>query len=68
MALKDRFASMSAQSISLQELQHSAQEDTGVPVSITTLREAVRLHIYIMISTYIYIHTHYIYIYIYMCV
>ena len=42
-ALKDRFASMSAQAISLQELQHSTQEDTGVEVSMTVLREALAI-------------------------
>lgn len=41
--LKDRFASMSAQTISLQELQHSAQEDTGVPVTMAVLREAIAI-------------------------
>jgi DNA replication licensing factor MCM4 len=42
-ALKDRFISMSAQSIALQELQQSAQEDTGVEVSMTVLREALAI-------------------------
>jgi DNA replication licensing factor MCM4 len=42
-ALKDRFVSMSAQSIALQELQHTAQEDTGVEVSMTVLREALAI-------------------------
>mmetsp|Transcript_11512 Transcript_11512/g.37642 ORF Transcript_11512/g.37642 Transcript_11512/m.37642 type:complete len:695 (-) Transcript_11512:362-2446(-) len=42
-ALKDRFLAMSAQTISLQELQQSAQEDTGVEVSITVLREALAI-------------------------
>lgn len=41
--LKDRFVTMPAQSIALQELQKSAQDDTGVEVSMTVMREALAI-------------------------